>query len=51
MIPVRGLTLALAEIPQGGLLVDPVLVDGVDVVLRGLQRTQLGAQVAVLAAV
>jgi len=31
--------------------VDSIFVDGVNVVLGGLQRSQLGAQVAVLAAV
>lgn len=36
---------------QVGFGVDSVLVDGVDVVLRRLKRPQLGAQVAVLAAV
>ena len=43
--------LALAETPHGGLLIDAVFIDGVDVVLRGLQGPQLGAQVAVLAAI
>lgn len=43
--------LALAETPHGGLLIDTVFIDGVDVVLRGLQGPQLRAQVAVLAAV
>lgn len=43
--------LALAETPHRGLLIDAVLIDGVYVVLGGLQSPQLGAQVAVLAAI
>lgn len=42
---------ALTLSSQVGLGVDSVLVDGVDVVLGRLQGPQLGAQVAVLAAV
>lgn len=43
--------LALAKTPHRRLLVDAVFIDGVYVVLRRLQSPQLGAQVAVLAAV
>lgn len=43
--------LALAETPHGGLLIDTVFIDGVDMVLWGLQGPQLRAQVAVLAAI
>lgn len=43
--------LALAETPHRGLLIDAVFIDGVYVVLRGLQGPQLGPQVSMLAAV
>lgn len=43
--------LALAKTPHRGLLIDAVFIDGVYVVLWGLQGPQLWAQVAVLAAV
>lgn len=45
------LTLALVEVPQGGFLIDSVLINGVDVVLRRLQGSELRAQVTVLTAV
>lgn len=45
------LTLTLGEVPQRCFLIDPVFIDGIDVVLRRLQGAQLGAQVAVLTAV
>lgn len=45
------LTLALGKVPQWVFLIDPVLVDGIDVVLRRLQGAELGAQVTVLTAV
>lgn len=48
---VRGLTLTLGEVPQWCFLIDPVLVDGIDVVLRRLQGAQFSAQMAVLTAV
>lgn len=43
--------LALAETPHRGLLIDTVFIDGVYVVLWGLQGPQFGAQVPMLAAV
>lgn len=43
--------LALAETPHRGLLIDTVFIDGVYVVLWGLQGPQLRGQVPMLAAI
>lgn len=45
------LTLTLGEVPQWCFLIDPVLIDGINVVLRRLQGAQFSGQVAVLTAV